>query len=362
MTIDYDLLLRWVSERAEGSLTAFRRAYEWLSEADAETNHWTWALQSLQVLGHLEVDWTTRRWEVAPPTIATIAGGGEYALLCGARPGWFMRRLDRFDTDAGVTRSITLERPVHQNGGPSLRLVTFDEEEDAAEVCAGLGVQYSPFAADQLLSLLPRLTHILRAGRRSDPGLPGGVFPTRMGAGEVGRPLFEDMNNPLEISGGAYCMTLFDTKRYFFVHKDGSVFESGRGEVVYMELCRRAQNVLRWDETDQALLVPARFRLPQLFERATVLRTGLLPTICTDKQSHATYLRYRNIDQSFARLLSRQLFQELEVVADPPQVPHSIRLPSARSMTTERPSQPRQANSRQSARGALMPDTTRERG
>lgn len=340
--MDYDLLLQWVSERGEGSLTAFRQAFDWLSQAgSAENDHWTWALQSLQVLGHLEVDWTTRRWEAAPPTIATIVGGGGYALLCGARPGWLMRRLFRPDTDpdrAHPDRGIVLERPVPQDRGPSLRLVAFGEEEDAAKVCAGLGVQYSPLAADQLLSLLPRLTLLIRAGRRSDASLPGGVFPTQMGAGEVGRPLFEDMQNPLEISPGAYCMTLFDTKRYFFVHKDGPVFESGRGEVVYMELCRRGQSVLRWDEADQALLAPARFRLPQLFERAAVLRTGLLPTTCTDEQSRAIYLRYRNIDQSFARLLSRQLFQQLEVVSGPPQAPSSTGCQSAGS---SRPPQPR---------------------
>lgn len=328
--MDYDLLLRWASERAEGSLTSFREAYDWLSQADEKSDHWTWALQSLQSLGHLEVDWTTRRWEVAPPTIATIAGGGEYALLCGARPGWFMRRLCHPDIDGDAARAadgIVLEQPVSQKGGPSLRLVKLGKE-NAAEVCARLGVQYSPLAGDQLLTLLPRLTLLIRAGLKSDASLPGGVFPTRMGVGVGKRPLFEDMENPLEIGPGAYCMTLFDTKRYFFVHKDGPVFESGRGEVVYMELCRRGQSVLRWDVNCQSLLVPARFRLPQLYERAAVLRTGLLPTTFTDEQSRATCLRYRNIDQSFARLLSRQLFQELEEVAGP-SVPHQARRSAA---------------------------------
>jgi hypothetical protein len=343
--MDYDLLLRWVSERAEGSTTSFRQAYDWLSQADEKGDHWTWALQSLQALGHLEIDWTTRHWEVAPPTIATIAGGGEYALLCGARPGWFMRRLWPPGIDGDVARAadgIVLERPVPQKGGPSLRLVKFGEK-DAAEVCARLGVQYSPLAGDQLLSLLPRLTLLIRAGLRSEAALPGGVFPTRMGAGVGRQPLFEEMENPLENGPGAYCMTLFDTKRYFFVHKDGSVFESGRGEVVYMELCRRDQNVLRWDGTSQSLLVPARFRLPQLYERAAVLRTGLLPTTFTDEQSRATWLRYRNIDQSFARLLSRQLFQKLEEIARP-QVPHSTRRSAALSSGTSLPPQTRQAN------------------
>ncbi len=321
--MNYDTLLQWVSERGEGSLTAFRQAHDWLAPAEALADHWTWALQSLQSLGHIEVDWKARRWEVAPSTIATMVGGGGYALLCGARPGWFLRRLDSLDSDpelAHLADSIVLENPVPQDRGPSLRLVTLDEAKEAAEVCAALGVEYSPFAADQLLQLLPSLTRLLRAGRRTDPGLPGGVLPTRMGAGEPGRPLFEEMPEPEDLAAGAYCMALFDTRRYFYVHGPADVFEAGRGEVIYAELRRRGRQVLRWDESDRSLLVPSRFRLPELYERAAVLRTGLLPGTGTDtsSQSRALLLRYRNIDRAFAEFLARQLGQQLAVAAGVP--------------------------------------------
>lgn len=193
--------------------------------------------------------------------------------------------------------------------------MTFDEEREAAEICEALGVQYSPFAADQLLHLLPRLTYLVRAGRRTEPGLPGGVLPTRMGAGEPGLPLFEDIHDPDRLTVGAYCMALFDTRRYFWVYRTDEVFEAGRGEVIYMELRRRGEHVLRWDETDRSLLVPTRFRLPQLYERATVLRTGLLPGTEPDTRSHALFFRYRNIDRAFAEFLAELLGQELAVVA-----------------------------------------------
>lgn len=353
MTIDYDLLLQWASERSEGSLAAFRQAYEWLARAETEKNHWTWALDSLQVLGHLEVDWSGRRWEVSPPTIATVAGGGGYAILCGSRPAWFLRRLEHLEDDpdlAPLASSIILECPVPQDRSPSLRLVTIDEEEEAAEVCAGLGVRYSPFAADQLLHVLPRLSLLIQAGKRPDRDLPGGVFPTRMGMGEVGRMLFEEMCNPEEKTPGAYRIALFDTQRYFFIHNDGQVFESGRGEVVYMELLRRGQRVLRWDEASQTLLVPSRFRLPQLYERAVVLRTGLLPIICRDELTRATYLGYRNIDRSFASLLGRRLHQPSEVVSDPPMVPQPARPVRTVANVRARAPQQRQESARYSAR------------
>jgi hypothetical protein len=317
--MDYDLLLRWASERGQGSLVAFRQAHEWLAHGDAETVYWGWTLQSLQSLGHLEVDWDARNWEIAPPTIATLVNGGGYALLCGARPGWFIRRLDSIDADSDpalrfLAKNIVLEQPVPQHGGPSLRLVTLDQESDAEEVCAALGVQYSPYAADRLLHLLPSLPRLVRAGRRDEPELPGGVLPSRMGAGSVGQRLFEEAHDPSDITTGSYELALFDTRRYFYVHKGGEVFESGRGEVIYMELLRRGSNVLRWDEPNQALLVPTRFRLPQLYERAAVLRTGLLPVVKPDQQTRAKHFHYRNIDRYFAESLSEKLGQKLEVI------------------------------------------------
>lgn len=318
--MNYDALLQWASELGEGSLTAFRQAHDWLFSTGAgaaDGEHWTWVLHSLQSLGHVETDWKTRRWEITPSTIATLVGGGGYALLCGARPAWFLRRLDRLATDpdlADLADSIVLERAVPQARGPALQLVTMDEDKDAAQVCAALGVQYSPFAADELLHVLPSLTDLLRAGRRADPELPGGVLPTRMGDGEPGRPLFEETHDSDAITAGAYCMALFDTRRYFYVHRTGEIFEAGRGEVIYAELRRRERHVLRWDEHGRSLLVPSRFRLPELYERAAVLRTGLLPAVETGpSHSPASFLRYRNIDRSFARFLGSQLGQQIQV-------------------------------------------------
>src|SRR5260370_29362438 len=81
----YDALLHWISERGQGSLTSFRRAHDWLKAghpATAGAEHWTWTLESLQSLGHVEIDWSARRWQVAPSTIVTMVGGGGYPTLC----------------------------------------------------------------------------------------------------------------------------------------------------------------------------------------------------------------------------------------------------------------------------------------
>lgn len=315
--MNYDLLLSWISERGEGGLTSFRRAHDWLTtDTDTDQRRWSWTLQSLQSLGHVEVDWSRRQWAAAPPTIATMVGGGGFAFLSGARTRWFLQRIENLEHDAEIgylADSVLLEDPVPQALGPSLQLLTLSSGQDVATLCDALGVRYAPYAADTLLALLPPLSAVLQTGRRDE--LPGGVFPTRMGDSSPGRPLFDEVIESVDPSPGAYCVPLFDVPRFFYVHRAGDVFEAGYGDVVYAELRRQDRHVLRWSAGDSSLLVPARLRLPELYERAAVLRTGLLPILESNLQvGRALTLLYRNIDLAFARQLGEGLGQQVEVV------------------------------------------------
>lgn len=331
--MDFDLLLSWASERGNGSLASFRRAYDWLAGQHAADSqqHWTWALQSLQALGHLEVSWTRRRWEAAPPTIATMPNGGGYAFLCGGRPAWLLRRIDGLEADPDLghlAQSVLLEQPIPQRGGPALRLLTLESAQDIRTLCTALGLRYAANAGDQVASVLPPLSAALKVGRRDE--LPGGVFPTRMSDSRPGTSLFSEVVEDLTPPPGGYCTRLYDVARYFYVHTSGDVFEASRGEVIYAELRRQDRHVLRWSRRDGgALLVPARMRLPDLYERAVVLRTGLLPHVGplpgqSNGRAAALWLTYRNVDLALARTLAEGLGQNIQVVEDdtaPPPAP-----------------------------------------
>jgi hypothetical protein len=326
--MDYDLLLSWASERGRGSLTSFRHAHDWLAgQHPSDTqHHWIWTLQSLQALGHLEVSRARRRWEAAPPTIATMPNGGGYAFLCGARPTWLLRRIDGLDDDptlGHLAQSILLERPIPQDSGPALQLLTLESDQDIHTLCTALGLRYAGNASDQLAAVLPPLSASLSAGRRGE--LPGGVFPTRMGDGQPGTPLFSEVVEDLTPRPGGYCTRLYDVARYFYVHTTGDVFEASRGEVVYAELRREGRHVLRWSRRESALLVPARMRLPELYERAAVLRTGLLPQpghLPGQQPGHrrghgaGLWLAYLNVDLGLASRLAQGLGQQVQVVDD----------------------------------------------
>lgn len=329
--MDHELLLSWASERSQGSMTSFRKVHDWLTgqHPSDSHDHWTWALQSLQTLGHLEVNWAHHRWEAAPPTIATMPNGGGYAFLCGARPAWLLRRISGLDEDATLghlAQSVLLERPIPQDRGPSLQLLTLESDQDIVTLCNALGLRFAAHASDQLAAVLPPLSATLQVGRRGE--LPGGVFPTRMGDGRPGLPLFGDIVEDLNPRPGAYCTRLYDVARYFYVHTSGDVFESSRGEVIYAELRRQDRHVLRWSWRDGVLLVPARMRLPELYERAAVLRTGLLPRVGPlpgqdRKPGRPFWLTYRNVDLDLANRLADGLGQRIQILEDDREAPHA---------------------------------------
>ena len=357
--MDHDLLLRWCSERASGSLQTFRGAHEWLegvpsaravgaAEVVSRRELWTWSLRSLQALGHVEVDWVARRWDAAPPVVTTLTNGGGFALLCGARPGALLRRLDDLADDPDprlrdLAAEVVLDLPVPQDGGPDVRFLQARATSDLRELCVLLGIELVDRAADRLLQALPTLNALLLPGERTD--LPGGVAPAHM----TGLPdqLFTDVDH--DPGGlGSYEIRLYDAPRYFHRAAPGRVFEAERGAVVYAELRRTDRQVLRFDPTRQLLLVPPRLRLPSLYERAATLRSGLLPRLehvaqppASDGKHRSTLslLSYANVDLRFARQLATLLGQRLTELPTE-EASTEIRDPSRASPPPRPPSHP----------------------
>lgn len=344
-TVDHDLLLRWCSERSSGSLLAFRQAHHWLQDQDLAPSvtsaasgaseheaaggrdHWTWALRSLQTLGHVEVDWLGRRWHVAPPVVTTLTDGGGFALLCGARPAALLRRLDGLADDPDprlrdLAADVLFDLPIPQSEGPALRLLQAPDLDAARELCGLLGIELVDRAADRLLRVLPPLNQLLLPGARQD--LPGGVAPARM-TQWPDRSLFAELDYDRS-EPGAYEVRLYEAPRYFFRYSPDRVFEAERGAVVYAELRRTDRHVLRYNPDSQALLVPPRLRLPSLYERAATLRSGLLPQLtklaqpasgASGRTQSLLLLRYVNIDLPFAQRLAALLGQQLHLLPAP---------------------------------------------
>ncbi|WP_405549858.1 hypothetical protein [Streptomyces microflavus] len=323
----HDELLLWCSERGAGSLDAFRDTYAWLEKGEPKSSapDWRIALYNLQVLGHAEVDWEARTWSVTPPVLTTMPNSGGQALLVGQRPLWLMQRLERLHEDPGsdiaaLAQSMMPLPPFRQAGGPSVRMVTLADPEDCRALCQALGIAFEDRAADQLARRLPRFQEML-AERGVQRG-PGGIEPQKMSEG--GSDLWTDIEGhgepPLH---GAYRYQRYNTHRYiYWIGMSG--FIADKRTVVYAELARAKRWVLRYNPLRRELYAPKRMQLPHLHARAAVLRSGLLPQLTAlnpqtapaeqSNPEHKSYVKYVNIDESFARQVAESLYQELRLV------------------------------------------------
>lgn len=323
----HDELLLWCSERGAGSLDAFRDTYAWLEKGEPKSSapDWRIALYNLQVLGHAEVDGEARTWSVTPPVLTTMPNSGGHALLVGQRPLWLMQRLERLHKDPGsdiaaLAQSVMPLPPFRQAGGPSVRMVTLADPEDCRALCQALGIAFEDRAADQLARRLPRFQEML-AERGVQRG-PGGIEPQKMSEGGSG--LWTDIEGhgepPLH---GAYRYQRYNTHRYiYWIGMSG--FIADKRTVVYAELARAKRWVLRYNPLRRELYAPKRMQLPHLHARAAVLRSGLLPQLTAlnpqtapaeqSNPEHKSYVKYVNIDESFARQVAESLYQELRLV------------------------------------------------
>ncbi|MGW5702389.1 hypothetical protein [Amycolatopsis japonica] len=311
MNVKFDMLLDWISERQRGGFELLKQTLGWLGGNAGPPENWTSAMTSLQALGHIEIDWRRRRWEVAPSAITTLPTAGKHALLTGARPRWLVRRLSNLcnDSELGAFQGcLEILPPVKRKDAPALHLIRFHREEDIEKIANILRINFAPMAGDVLLSVLPRLSSIMRLSPCAD--LPGGPLPRPMGVSLDKVDPFVEVADLRREERNSFRCDFYRQQRFFFRYDDTRVFESGRAEIIYFELARRRNDILSWNAENRELVVPYACRLPALYERATVLRSGLLPSRNTDAKTWT----YHNIDAKFARSLARRLYQNLIVV------------------------------------------------
>lgn len=312
-----DLLL-WCSELGQGQLRLFRETYEWLAGRGGPSLSWGTVVANLQVLGHIEADWTHGTWAAAPTVLTTMSNAGGFALLVGARPRWLMERLEALDQDPDpgvrqLSASVILQPAVSQPGGPSARFVAVEDETVARQLCQSLGIHYGHWVADELATILPSLDAMLRA-RPTLLG-PAGVEPRRMSPHGDG-PMWQECDH--DGVDGAYEYKRYGVPQYVF-RQGGQRFMADKRTVVYAELARAARWVLRFDRAHRELIVPARMQLPLPQGRCAVLRSGLLPRPVPEARMSSNKflracLRHVNIDEDLARAIARSLGQQLQLI------------------------------------------------
>jgi hypothetical protein len=300
--VSHELLLTWLSERAEGTLKQFRVSHDWLLNRNATgrvspevTAH------ALSMSGHLEVNWRGGRWCISPPVLTILPDAGAYALLVGARTRKFMEKLEA-ETHEEVTMGIDWHRHAQWDAPDAVFLATEDETE-IERLAERLGISYEFSVSDRISRMLPTLEDALRL-TKSTPGATG------YGVERFDSHTLSWRPEMTMLSAGLYRIDFPGHYEYRF--GDGSTFFApDRQTGIYLELARTGRSVLSFkrQERNGTLVVPTATPLPILHARCAVLCSGLSPT----PSQMDGVRRFVNVPEETAIRIANSLNQALAV-------------------------------------------------
>lgn len=315
-----DVALRWLSERDSPSigLPTFRENWQSLT-SDITPDL---ALYFLELLGHLEVDYSRNRATLAKPTVALLERSGGLAVLCGSRPRILVEALLEQDHPVAAVAEASMHWEVHARApidagawNPASIYLQWDPAHHQTVVrglqALGIGISNSPSRAilktfpdiDQYLQIAPLLTTspsrtIWRAG-------PDRQWIPASADDQAGFYRYATT------VGSQFCWRGQDGELRRIDHRVGRFLQT-RLSPPKGEVARRALQLM-FAVHEKRLLVPRVHPLPPLLARGLVLRSGLLPgerrQSPEDKDPPIDYLEYQNVGldevAKVARLVGR---------------------------------------------------------
>jgi hypothetical protein len=289
-------LLRWVSEVGSGNWDKLRDVCAFLAQKHrVQIRPWRLA-NNLAALGHLDIDWTTRTWSVAPPALNVVPGLGLCVVLTGSRPHYLDQRFEDA-TDHLTVYPFEIEQPF---GWPAAKYAKCASLEVVDTVATTLRARVVVNPATQLVRAMPRLDQVtlelapeplLDDAQRFDP--------TTLKWLPVG-----------ERQPGLYQIDLHGRHVFRQLCEDGSWVTLDRSVGQFLELHGK-RNVLLWqratDRDPSYFVVDADLSLPLLAERALTVSSGLAPKRI--EQRHF----YSNVPLDVAETIAKALLQDLHV-------------------------------------------------
>lgn len=294
-----DDLLRWISEAGAGSWERLRDASAYVCEKhQLKRRPWTLA-SDLSTLGHLDIDWATRSWSVAPPALNLVPGLGLCVLLTGSRPHYVDRRFEQATDDLDV---YPFEVP--QAPRPCAKFAKCASVEVAQRVAVALGASLAVDPAGALVKALRAVDEepieaapapALEEARRFDSSSLAWV-------GDHGRRpgLYR-----IDIHGRPVHRRLDEYGCWWAVDLPAGQFLALRG-------CDGP--VLRWrppiGDDPPCFEVRRELSLPILAERAATVSSGFAPRLV------GGWRQYVNVPRNLSGAIAEALLQELLVVGE----------------------------------------------
>ena len=301
-TEQYSRLLYWCSAIGSGGLDRIRQVSQILGINNDWRGAWS-ILRRLILLGHLEFDGgDALRWSVIPPTLVTLAEGGDQRILVGQRTPAIVQYL---------SEGLSIEEVPQPNGPPRLLARNI-----ASDVSYRPGYQARDVGcvSRQLADLLPDLDNwILRLPTWEERDF-------RRFSIEKYDPWVDELHQVSAIldtaSAGLYRFTIEQTQRRvvtvaFF---DDRAHRWICGDYYGLRFLARARHGLCravYHERARQLIIPASDHWPMPYERALVLARGSLP-LRLQTESGKFVLTYEGIPPEFAAHMCKLLGLQME--------------------------------------------------
>lgn len=300
-------LLYWISATGSGTWQTFKKAYEKLAaeKVDLEARQ---IFRHFRLLGHVE--YTTSdgsKWSVCPPVLVQIGNTDTY-FLAGQRTPYLIKILNDLTSLEEMFQS-TKEAPsfiqIKLDSTEAAQALTRDDKIRA--ICP---LRWGGPASDRLATILPDLKDY-----RSSLSLISGFVVSNFISHRWDGQKFVECH--FEGKTGMYQLVPRDpksplSKRVWFFDAEQNCWRSGpRYDLRYLaqqeagEPCR-----VIYHHNLRHLSIPAYYRWPDLYERALVLASGLLPIPSHDRK----WFYFGEVPLNVARILSQKLNATLEEI------------------------------------------------
>lgn len=292
-----DELLRWISEEGSGSWERLRDASAHVCQKhDLRWRPWQLATE-LSALGHLDIDWSTREWSVAPPALNLIPGMGLWIVLTGSRPYYVD---ERFDEATELQKVFPL--PVPQPPAPAAKLAKCASVEVAELVATRLGAE---LVFDPAKALVGGMRAVDEMPMERAPA-PSWEQAVRFNAQSL---RWEEDHDE---SSGLYRVDLHGRPVHRRLDGHGLWWTIDLPAGQFLELQNRRPSVLQWrpGTRDAAPRFEVRtgIALPTLAERAVRVCSGFRPRVTSEWRS------YVNVPEYIAHTIAGRLLHEIPTV------------------------------------------------
>lgn len=286
-------LLYWLSALGCGTWESFKKACDRLDIQEAKR-----VLLGLKLLGHVESSPDGKRWSIAPTALVQIPSTSNFQeyILCGQQNFQLLDKLQKYTKLTLIDQS--------QGDAPPCIHIQLDSLNNISNLSENISPNFSitnaGYVSKQLASLLPDI-HTWKNSLAKLPSIVSSCYRWQKFDGND----FADCDLPSE--SGMYQMYNQEANdspplRTLFYDKPSDHWLQGDWYGLrFLALQANHQCNFYYNFGIKCLVIPALQRFPEIYERALVLASGILPTY---KDS---YLFYTNIEPDVLNLLSAKL-------------------------------------------------------